>query len=302
MFGKITTLVIVGFVALTKAESNLFSLFKAQAAAAETPAIENAESLSSNNWTKDTNDIMTVCDSNRSGLITYSEAITCGGTSFWDLVKPFDYNRDGMLSRSEIYAAVQYYHTNNWASLKTITEENGKEIPDFNVAEVQSFLSANVFAGLETLISQKTLRDVDQMFLALDSNRDGKITKYELQTAARTQGQVIYDSQINPFFEVVDTNRDGGISKNEFVTFLQSPSQWTTLVFKYVDTNRDGYINLYELTQFVKTNTPAGQKVPTDAEVRQVFVQLDFNRDGRIAWNELYQIMQALQQQMESQH
>jgi Ca2+-binding EF-hand superfamily protein len=140
------------------------------------------------------------------------------------------------------------------------------------------------------------------MFMALDANRDGKITKYELQTAARSQGQVIYDAQINPFFEVVDTNRDGGISKNEFVNFLQSPSQWTTLVFKYVDTNRDGYINLYELTQFVKSNTPAGEKVPTDAEVRQVFVQLDFNRDGRIAWNELYQVMQAVQQQMESQY
>ena len=44
MFKKITALVVVGFVALTKAESNLFSLFKAQAEAAKetAPAIENA--------------------------------------------------------------------------------------------------------------------------------------------------------------------------------------------------------------------------------------------------------------------
>ena len=60
MFKKIAALVIVGFVAITKAESNLFSLFKAQAGATqESPAIENAESLYSNNWSADTTYIMT---------------------------------------------------------------------------------------------------------------------------------------------------------------------------------------------------------------------------------------------------
>ena len=81
MFKKITALVVVGFVALTKAESNLFNLFKAQAAAntTETPAIEDAESLKSNNWSADTSDIMKMCDTNKSTLISYSEALKCGG-------------------------------------------------------------------------------------------------------------------------------------------------------------------------------------------------------------------------------
>ena len=98
MFKKITALVVVGFVALTKAESNLFSLFKSQAAAAttteEVPAIENAESLKSNNWSADTTDVMKMCDTNKSGLISYSEGIKCGGKQFWDMVRPFDANRD----------------------------------------------------------------------------------------------------------------------------------------------------------------------------------------------------------------
>lgn len=52
MFKKIAALVIVGFVAITRAESNLFSVFKSQAAAQtqEIPAIESAESLKSNNY------------------------------------------------------------------------------------------------------------------------------------------------------------------------------------------------------------------------------------------------------------
>ena len=90
------------------------------------------------------------------------------------------------------------------------------------------------------MISYKTQAQIDQLFLGLDTNLDGKISKYELQTAATLQGEVLYDSQINPFYEVVDTNRDGGISKYELTSFIQSSSQWTTLVFKYVDSNRDG--------------------------------------------------------------
>ena len=303
MFKKITALVVVGFVALTKAESNLFSLFKAQAAAAqeEVPAIENAESLRSNNWQADTTEVMTMCDTNRSGMITYSEALKCGGQQFWDMVRPFDANRDGMVSRNELYNAVVYYHTSKTVSLNELTKEQKDEVPDTNVDELKTFLSANVFGGLESFISYKTQAQIDQMFLVLDSNRDGKITKFELQTQARMQGQVIYDSQINPFYEVVDTNRDGGISKSEFTWFIQSPTQWTTLVFKYIDLNRDGYINLYELSNFIISNVPSHQR-PSDKDIKKTFDQLDFNRDGKISWSELFSVMQMVQQEMNREY
>ena len=175
-----------------------------------------------------------------------------------------------MLSRSEIYNAVVYYHTQKTASLVDITKELKEEIPDTNIDEVKTFLSANIFGGLESFLSYKTQAQIDQMFVVLDTNRDGKISKQELQSAARVQGQVIYDSQINPFYEVVDTNRDGGISKYELTSFLQSPSQWTTLVFKYVDSNRDGYINLYEITNYINTNVPSHQR-PSDKDIKKAF-------------------------------
>ena len=84
---------------------------------------------------------MFACDTNRSGFITYSEAVSCGGTQFWDLIKPFDSNRDNLLSKSEIYTAVQYYHTNSWSTLLTTIQETSLPIPDFNVTQIQSFLS-----------------------------------------------------------------------------------------------------------------------------------------------------------------
>ena len=302
MFKKIAALVVVGFVAITKAESNLFSLFKAQASAAqESPALENTQSLSGNNWAADVAEIMTVCDTNRSGQITYSEAIKCGGQQFWELVRPFDGNRDTLISKAELYNAVVYYHTLRTVSLNELTKEQKDEIPDTNFDEVKTFLSANIFGGLESFISYKTQAQIDQMFTILDTNRDGKISKIELQTAARQQGEVIYDSQINPFYEVVDTNRDGGISKYELNYFISSPTQWTTLVFKYVDSNRDGYINLYELTNFINNNVSSRDR-PSDKDIKKAFEQLDFNRDGKIAWSELFSIMQMLQQELNKQY
>jgi Ca2+-binding EF-hand superfamily protein len=139
------------------------------------------------------------------------------------------------------------------------------------------------------------------LFLVLDTNLDGKISKYELQTAARLQGEVIYDSQINPVYEVVDTNRDGGISKYELTSFIESPSQRTTLVFKYVDSDLDGYINLYELTNFININVPSHQR-PSDRDIKKAFEQLDFNRDGKISWSELFTIMQMVQQELNNQY
>ena len=157
MFKKIAALVVVGFVAITKAESNLFSLFKSQAAATqESPALENAESLKSTNWSADTNEVMTVCDTNKSGMITYSEAIKCGGQQFWELVRPFDANRDSMISKFELYNAVMYYHTSRTVSLNELTREQKEEIPDTNIDELKTFLSANIFGGLESFISYKT--------------------------------------------------------------------------------------------------------------------------------------------------
>lgn len=96
---------------------------------------------------------MAVCDTNRSGQITYSEAIRCGGQQFWQLVRPFDKNRDNLISRSELYNAVVYYHTSKVVSLSELTKELKEEIPDINIYEVKSFLAANVLGGLESFIS-----------------------------------------------------------------------------------------------------------------------------------------------------
>ena len=132
MFKKIAALVVVGFVAITQAESSLFSLFKQQASSAPETAVAseepnfqklmemNAESFATDNWSQDTNDIFTLCDSNRSGWITQQEALTCGGQTFWSMIKPFDSNNNNLLTWSEVYNAVKYYHSQSFVELASV--------------------------------------------------------------------------------------------------------------------------------------------------------------------------------------
>lgn len=148
----------------------------------------------------------------------------------------------------------------------------------------------NLFSGLQSFLSKDTLRGVDQLFSMLDANRDGKVSKREIKELAKAQNSIILDSQLNPFFETLDTNRDGGITKHELITFLQSPAQWTSLVFRYVDSNRDGYINQHELKEYMEKNIPETQ-LPNKKDVKEVFKMLDQNKDGKISWNEVHVIM-----------
>jgi Ca2+-binding EF-hand superfamily protein len=37
-------------------------------------------------------------------------------------------------------------------------------------------------------------------------------------------------------------------------------------------------------------------------DIKAAFSQLDFNRDGKIAWSELYSIMQMVQQELNRQY
>ena len=115
----------------------------------------------------------------------------CGGLLFWMNFPIFDTNDDFFISRSELYNAISSLDKYYTLSLKELTKEQKEDIPDIYINEVKSFLTANIFGGLESLISYKTQVQINQMFVSLDTNRDGKISKYELQTAARLQGEVI---------------------------------------------------------------------------------------------------------------
>jgi Ca2+-binding EF-hand superfamily protein len=84
------------------------------------------------------------------------------------------------------------------------------------------------------------VKRLDAQFSAVDANRDGVITKAELETAERRALQ----QRILAQFKLLDTNHDGQLSQQEFAAGaqLQNLGQVVERLVQNLDTNHDGKI------------------------------------------------------------
>lgn len=63
---------------------------------------------------------------------------------------------------------------------------------------------------------KETEHELSDLFRSIDHNRDGKISKDELQGACRRAGLAVPNSKLDQFFAEIDTNRDGVITFDEW--------------------------------------------------------------------------------------
>ncbi|KAF2869960.1 calcium dependent mitochondrial carrier protein [Massariosphaeria phaeospora] len=67
---------------------------------------------------------------------------------------------------------------------------------------------------------RQTDKELLALFKSIDNNRDGKLSKEELQAGFRRAGLAVPNSKLDNFFSEVDTNRDGVITFDEWRDFL----------------------------------------------------------------------------------
>ncbi len=114
---------------------------------------------------------------------------------------------------------------------------------------------------------------VEQFFKELDMNKDGVITKQDIQKYSKKE------------FELMDTDKNGKVSQNEFFIFvckksctqdncdcdINSDFSYITEYYYRVDSNNDGEITYQE-------------KLDSDTED---FYNFDLNHDGKITKDEV---------------
>lgn len=115
---------------------------------------------------------------------------------------------------------------------------------------------------------------LNTQFSRFDTNRDGSLSKAELDAAearAAQQRAAAIQSRMDAEFTRLDANRDGQLSKAEFMAGAPQPRAVSTdTVIRQLDANRDGKITLQEFS------------APTLA----TFDRVDTNRDGTISAQE----------------
>jgi len=145
-----------------------------------------------------------------------------------------------------------------------------------------------------------TIEQVKAAFLQYDINRDGNISRQELEDGMVQSGQFSFD-EARTAFDIADINGDGEIDIAEFVQLMfpnaaeiisqmkrnfQSEDDVVN-TFNSWDLNRDGSISFSELQSAV---TKSGQKL-SEEEMNAIFVIGDVDQNGEIDLEEFKRMM-----------
>lgn len=179
-----------------------------------------------------------------------------------DVMEQLDFDRDGKVSE------VEFNRSGVDRVLNTV-------LPRLAMDRVFNFELERERNDTDAIIIERT-------FDRVDTNADDGIDEQEFTDGTRAQ---LGDHQVNvdELFQAVDANRDGRVTREEWEKASRGPKDMreTSVDFRRADTNRDGYIQMEEFLQDVKGRFPPslfGYKV-----VLPIFNDLDIDSDGRLS-------------------
>ncbi|EQC38943.1 hypothetical protein SDRG_03898 [Saprolegnia diclina VS20] len=151
-------------------------------------------------------------------------------------------------------------------SQASMRSKNESSAPDALLAHVKAVLlqRSGDHAGIHTL--SRTMR-------ALDANRDGRLSRDELQFGLRDFGVDCSPAEVDAIMSALDRDGDGSISFDEFLLALRGPIAparlaMISLAFQKLDVNGDGVVTLDDVRELYDTTKhPAfisGEKAADD--------------------------------------
>lgn len=175
-----------------------------------------------------------------------------------------------------------------WMSQRTNVLQSPQVVKE-TVAAMRNFhcsykLKDAIFTFLSfQVISSAEASELSSVFLTLDRNGDGKVSREELLSYFRQNCREI-DAirEVEDMLANIDSNNSGFI---EYAEFLKSSvnaqkyasRQYLELAFKSFDIDGSGKISVNDLKAMV-----GGNQTEAEAFVKSVIDEADFNRDGEI--------------------
>jgi Ca2+-binding EF-hand superfamily protein len=133
--------------------------------------------------------------------------------------------------------------------------------------------------------------NLEDSFNAQDGNDDGKLTKEEINSWAKTQEDGGMGDIPDADFKSLDTDSDGFISKKEFMILegavpaaksadeMERHRDRMAVVFDEQDANSDGLLTMDEVNKYASANSANGSPmgdIPTEE-----FDKIDSDKDGK---------------------
>jgi len=178
--------------------------------------------------------------------------------------KKYDRNGDGSIDKGELHKALTNYKFNFTDEEVNIIFEAGDEDKDGEIS-YEEFMYL-MCPDTNTIIRKfretyKTINEVKAAYKKFDKNRDGVMSRSELDRIMYSTGNSYSDIELDAVMNLGDADGDGQISLDEFLA-LMSPcaaeviakirSAFTSIaevkqLFKEIDTDSDGYLSKEEM-------------------------------------------------------
>jgi len=167
-------------------------------------------------------------------------------------------------------------------------------LKNFALANKLKKASLNVIA---TQLTDVAIRDLKELFMAMDDNNDGTLSIGELKDGLKKAG-VSIPPDLEEMMESIDTDGSGVIDYSEFLAatmdkrkYIQEDVCWRA--FKVFDADGSGTIDRKELGKLMgsDTITDVMQAKLTEDEVDAILQEVDCNGDGVIDFDEFLVMM-----------
>jgi len=152
-------------------------------------------------------------------------------------------------------------------------------------------------------MSEERIDELRRMFMSMDRNGDGTLTVMEVKDAMDKAGLAM-PSNLEQLLHEADTDGSGVIDYTEFLAatldkkvYVQEDIVWTA--FKKFDLDNNGSIDIKELNQVIGDEEVVEAMNLKDSSqlgsLDQIFEQVDKNGDGKIDFEEFFQMIRGVE-------
>ncbi|XP_030627101.1 mitochondrial adenyl nucleotide antiporter SLC25A24 [Chanos chanos] len=130
--------------------------------------------------------------------------------------------------------------------------------------------------------SDATMKNYEELFEKLDTNKDGKVDVSELKAGLTAMGFTLGKGAAQKIVSSGDSDKDEGLDFAEFSKYLKEHEKKLKLTFKSLDRNNDGRIDYKEIQQSL---ADLGVSL-TQEHAQKILQSIDADGTMTVDWNE----------------